>query len=425
MGRILIWREIILGSDIDIFNETDYMKLDSRLKELYGGVCPNWGNKLWFQGLYSTIDTPENQIFIRTNETVEEINEKYDLIIYPMANFFGVEYATDTSAHVKAFQGVKIPIYIVACGAQAENYGDIEGLIQKIGDSSSRFIEAVYQTGGGFALRGNFTKEFFGRLGFNDAVVTGCPSMYQMGSEFRVDETKIPKEQINPIITGKLNLFENIMKKIPDSVYLSQELYADCLYRPNFLVKQSLKSDILWMHYYSVYQADLLGQGRIKMIVDTKDWYHYIKNHNFNFAFGTKIHGSIMPILAGVPAALVAIDSRTMEMAEFFDIPYFNLNGKKTYTLDEFYDIYDRMDYSRFNQTYLEKYNNYEKFLIERKIVKKINPNNKFFAKEGHEKFDEYQPNRRDFVKYAKKIKRKKGLLLLGEQAIRLKNMWN
>ena len=246
--------------------------------------------------------------------------------------------------------------------------------------------------------------------------------MYQMGSEFRVSTLKVQKEEIKPIITGKLNAFEGIMKKIPDSIYLSQDLYEDFLYRPNILTKHSFKSDILFTYNYSIYQAELLGQGRIKMIVDTKDWYHYIKNHHFNFAFGTKIHGSIMPILAGCPAVLVAIDSRTIEMADFFNIPYLILKNKHKYSLDEFYDAYEKMDYTKFNQSYLKKYTNYEKFLIKNKIVKKINQDNSFFKKEGTEKFDEYQPNRNDFARYAKKLKRKRLLIKPLSLALSVRN---
>ena len=348
MSKILIWRQIIPGSDIDVFNKTDYTILDNRLFELYGGKCPNWGNKLWFQGILSEINTPENKVVIRTDESIEEINTSYDLIVYPMANFFSVEYASDTSGLVEVFRKITIPVYIIACGAQADNYGDIEKLIQRIGDSSSRFIETIYNTGGEFALRGQFTKEFFNRLGFKSAVVTGCPSLFQLGPSFRISTEKVPHKELVPITNGNLALSEKIMKKIPDSVYLSQELYEDCLYRESYFTKPSLKKDIYFSYNYSVFQAELLGQGRIKMIVDTNDWYHYIKDNNYNFSIGTKLHGSVMSLLAGIPAVLIAIDSRTREVAEFFDIPFVD-EPKKPLSITDFYRIYDEMDYSAFN----------------------------------------------------------------------------
>lgn len=227
MSRILIWKKAIPGSDIDIFGKTDYTVLSERLKALYGNRSPNWGNKLWYQGIYSEIDTPDNDIVIRTNESIEEINDKFDLIIYPMAYFFCKEYASDTSLHVREFSQLRIPLFVIACGAQAEHYGDVETLVQKIGDSSSRFIEAVYRTGGEFALRGYFTKEFFDRLGFSGAIVTGCPSIFQMGPDLRINMKKDSPDKVCPLFTGNIRYFEELMIRFPGSIYLSQDQYSD------------------------------------------------------------------------------------------------------------------------------------------------------------------------------------------------------
>ena len=196
MGKILIWRKVEKGDGVDIFFSTDYRKLDSTIQKMYAGKCPNWGNKLWFQGIYSELDTGNNEIYFRTSETIEEINSNYDLIIYPMANFFGVEYVSDMPKLAKIFSEIKIPVYIIACGVQAKSYDELDKLVKKIGYPSSVFIDSIYQTGGEFALRGNFTKAFFEQLGFSTAVATGCPSMYQMGADFKVNNAKVAEEAI-------------------------------------------------------------------------------------------------------------------------------------------------------------------------------------------------------------------------------------
>ena len=61
------------------------------------------------------------------------------------------------------------------------------------------------------------------------------------------------------------------------------------------------------------------------------------KYKDFNFACGSRIHGNIMPILMGIPAAICPIDSRTREMAEFFDIPMITEKDLKKKSL---YSIY-------------------------------------------------------------------------------------
>ncbi len=422
MRRILIWRKVVPHDEVDIFSSTDYRRLFENLDAIYGGNCPNWGNKLWFQGLYSEISTDENDISFRTTDSVDEINNNYDLIIYPMANFFSKQYTDSMLELAQIFNKIKIPVYIIACGAQASSYDDLESLVEKIGTPASKFIESIYQTGGEFALRGYFTKEFFDRLGFSSAVVTGCPSLYQMGPEFKVSDKKVEIEQVMPIMNGRLDLFENIMKAVPSSIYMDQDYYAGCLYKAGYLQNFNLKDKILFSYNYSAYQAELLGADRIKMIADMNDWFHYIKDNPFNYAFGSRIHGNIMAILTGTPATVVAIDSRTQEMAEFFDIPYIRHQEGKKYSLEDFFHAYEDANYDKFNATYRSKYFHYENFLREHNIVTNINMGNRFFSKTGKTDFELYKPNQADFKDLALELKRMKPALWMGRKMIEFKN---
>lgn len=416
MKRLLIWRQLDPG--IDIFEKIKPQKIYEVVQEQLNGDCPNWGNKLWFQGLYSEIDNGENEICIRTNETIEEINNSFDLIIYPMANIFCEEYASAMVELSETFMQVRIPVYVVACGVQANSYNELENLVSKIGNSSSRFIESIYHTGGEFALRGHFTKAFFERLGFSSAVVTGCPSMYQMGPSFKISSpTYIDSDlKIKPIINGHpLRSFEKIMKNFTESVFIDQHYFFDCLFNSNFFEKRSIKSDIFYTYKYDCYSAELLGQGRIKMFADMNDWYQYIKNSGFNYSFGSRIHGNIMSILAGVPATVIAKDARTLEMAQFFDIPHIIHEEGKIYSIDDLYEAYENADYRKFNQTYLDKYLFYQEFLKKHGIITTINTNNIFFSQDNERVVDEFTYNQEKFCRFAVRLKLEKPLLNLGE----------
>lgn len=421
-NRILIWKSIYKDGEFDIYSNTDYSKFKSNLVKNFGGNCPNWGNKLWFQGLCSEIDDGYNEIVFRSNESIEEINSSFDLIIYPMANFFSIEFVSAAEQITNTLSQIKIPVYIISCGAQANSYDDLDMLVKDIGEPSKKFISAVYSTGGEFSLRGNFTKEFFNRLGFKSAVVTGCPSLYQLGRNFKVGNDKVEYSQFNPVFNGK---YKNYIKPIMhycNSAYIDQDMFAMCLYDPDYLSNMSFKFKLRFNHWLGIEAAEMLANNKVKMIVDMNDWYSYLKNCGFNYSFGSRIHGSIMAILAGIPATVLAIDTRTQEMAEFYDIPCVKIDSKSRFSPDNVYEKYIEADYEKFNQNYQKKYDDFEKFLRDHKIVNSVNENNKFLdVTKGKMDFDRSIVNTETFKKFYKQMKSEKPFLAIGNMLMNVK----
>ena len=123
-----------------------------------------------------------------------------------------------------------------------------------------------------------------------------------------------------------------------------------------------------------------LANNKIKLFGDTQQWMSYFIINHINFSFGSRIHGSIMPILSGVPALCYTKDARTREMVEFFDIP--SLMPKENGPKRDLYELYCETDYSAFNKGFAEKYDNFESFLQKCGLVKRINENNSFMSKD-------------------------------------------
>ena len=292
--------------------------------------------------------------------------------------------------------------------------------MKRIGDPARAFIESIYRTGGEFALRGLFTKEFFNRLGFMSAVVTGCPSLFQMGPEFVVN--KHADKRIKPIINGRIDSVEEILESIPESIYFSQDVFFDCLYDPDYFKRKGFKMDVRFFRAHGISQAELLANDRIKMIIDMNEWFNYIRSRSFNYSFGTKVHGSIMPILAGIPATMIATDSRTREIAEFFGIPMQLAKPGHRYTKEELFEAYEEADYSEFNSRFKGLYERFEAFLKEHDIVDRINTNNRFFYDCDQFPSESFKPNKEEFAKYVKKLKKERPILAAASFALDLRS---
>ena len=380
MKRILIYIRMNKHDEYDIFSEysaNDFLRVST---ELFQGGCPNVGNRLWFQGVISAISTPENQLtYWNPSMTKDYINDNFDIVIHPLANAFAKYYNEQLQVMAERFRGIRIPVYIIACGIQAKSYDHLDDLCNVLKDSATAFISSVYDTGGEFALRGYFTKEFFERLGFPSAVATGCPSMYQLGRNLHISDEKVPEEEFRPLLNGNLQSYTNILRKYPKAEFFHQDSFLHDLWDSNkFGYDISDKNHIKnLIKKYGLPTTLSLLQDKIKLIPNMNDWREYIIREKFSMSYGSRIHGNIMPILAGIPAVLDAQDARTREMAEFFNIP---CASPSVIDESDLYSLYQKTSYRAFNETFAKRFDAFESFLRQHGIVEHINQKNPFFT---------------------------------------------
>lgn len=345
----------------DIFHQTDYTNYEW-IK------ATNVGNKLWLMGLISTISTPDNQIdFLESYMDADYINANYDICIKPEANIFSPRFRDGMERHVERYKDVKIPIYVIACGAAAKSYDELNELCSAIKEPATAFIRSVYKTGGEFCLRGYFTKEMFDRLGFRDAVVTGCPSMFQLGRDLQISNNKVAPDHFRVALNGSIGMIKKTMKRTANSEFIDQGIFYPVLYSNEYSQKEKTSVKL-----YGIFGIEMLQENRVKLWIDLQDWADYLIAKGFSFSCGSRIHGNIMPILCGIPAAICPPDARVREMAEFYEIPMISAMDLKRRDL---YEIYADTNYALFNRNFAAKFDAYEAFLKERGIVKTVNNN--------------------------------------------------
>lgn len=374
MKRILIYKKVIENGEYDILKEIDYSEIANTVKTKYAGISPNWANRLWLQGIYSEISSSDNQCeFLQDSMTPDEINSSYDLIILPMANIFWTGHIQDLERLAGIFDKISIPTFVIACGVQADSYDDLPQVLEALKKPAQRFIRAIYKTGGEFALRGEFTKEFFDRLGYHSAVVTGCPSLFQFGRNLRIEKEIVDRQKFRPVFNGRMSGIAPFLNKFKSSIYFDQCDYFPLVYCPECWGSGSYLEIKKLVHRYGYDAVALAAESRLKLYPEMQRWYACLKNGEYHFSFGSRIHGSIMSILSGIPAVIWTCDSRTREMAEFFDIP------RTDKIPADLYELYQNTNYARFNRNFPDRFDAFEKFLRDCGIVDSINTKNLFF----------------------------------------------
>ncbi len=364
MARVFIW------ATADALQPHDY---SGDYKTAFTKRSGNTGNLLFMFALQKYLTIPENKVEISSSiEDYEYINSNFDMLIYPCANLLRAGCKDELAWRGKLFSKIKIPIYVIGMGGQTKTVDDFTGL-NKFSAEASKFIESVYSSGGAFALRGEHTAELFKKLGYSDYRVTGCPSLYISGREHRISNKKVSHAEFNLTMNGDNFLFDKELARIfetyPKSVFIEQVRFYKFLC---CLKKIDLRTVLKFNFRYNKTIKNLIINDRIKCFADVPVWVHYIKTGGFNFTLGSRFHGCVASILAGVPAFLNTVDSRTTELADFFNIPYSYEAPKDPY------EAYLNTDYTKFNEGFAARFDNFENFFIENKIPANIN-NNEYF----------------------------------------------
>lgn len=393
------------------FRKPDYKTLAERARKELDGKIPNFGNMVWLQGIISEITTPHCEYeFGYDNLSEDYINNNYDCVLLPLANCFHsgwVKYMEKRTEHISK---LKIPVYVIACGVQASSYDDLDELTKAIREPATKFIKSVYNTGGEFALRGYFTAEFFEKLGFKNAVVTGCPSIFQFGRNLKISNDKVDEKDFIATINGTFKL-PALDKDIKNSDYICQDIHGKILYDEKYFIENNfdLKRILKYVKRgnYDLWRA--VANNKIKLFADTQQWMSYYIHNNVSFSFGSRIHGTIMPILSQVPSLCYTQDARTREMTEFFKIP--NITPSAQLKKRSLYDWYLQTDYSDFNAEFEKKFDAFEAFLQKCGLVEKINQNNIFMQRKADDfKFPEIV-NQKEIDKLRKTINKNKLLI--------------
>ena len=286
MKNVLIYKNINIDLECNINTHYNNDEIPPLYKKYYKNHEPNTGNKVWFQGIVSEVSTPENKIhFLNDDMNIDYINNNFDLIIYPMANIFGVNYKEALNIIAEKFEKIKIPTYVISCGVQAKNEYEIDNILDIISESSKRFITSIYNTGGQFALRGNITNLFFNKLGFSNAGVVGCPSLYQKGRNIEIDTTnKVTFDNFKAVLNGNFSDYiGNGVFQNNKCTFIDQDTYSKLLFDYDFC--KNIISDkfecLNAIKYYGYDHIVELCNNHIQLFFETNLWYNYLIKNKF------------------------------------------------------------------------------------------------------------------------------------------------
>lgn len=332
----------------------------------------NSGNLIFAESVWKTLSTKDAKItmngYSANPDKADYINAHYDVFVLPFANAFRPSFLQILDKFSALIERLTIPVVVTGVGAQTSLDGSAK-YEEKMREPVTRFCKAVLARSGSIGVRGEYTYQFLRNLGFDEDQVDiiGCPSMFYYGPDFPnvtkkgslLQNSKLRKQDkismnVSPYVPGIDEIFERNYKRYKKLVYVPQN-------------NESL-DQILWNGAYlkepgrvfpKTTQHPMFKEDRLRFFIDPKTWLNHFKG--YRFVFGTRIHGNIMALLAGVPAFVLAHDSRTLELVRYFEIPHMRMDELPENVVAE--DLFEIADYTNMLSGHQKRFDTWVGFL--------------------------------------------------------------
>jgi hypothetical protein len=289
-------------------------------------IAANSGNLVFIEAAWKLLSVPGAQLTpdrLRHDPSrADEINERFDVYVIPLANAFRLSFARNLASITELVRRLRIPVVVLGVGAQ----GSVDyrwDAIRPMDPVVRSFMSAVLDHAPSVGVRGEGTAAYLRGLGFRDIDVIGCPSMFVWRDGLRMRE-RTPElapdariaVTISPYRRAMGRIANHNLRRYPNLVYIAQDLTTLELLLDGTPLPDGRADSELPLHP----AHPLFREGRTRFYPDPWPWIRDLRS--MDYVFGSRIHGTIAALLAGTPATVLAHDSRTLELAQYFEIPH-------------------------------------------------------------------------------------------------------
>jgi len=358
-------KNVLIRSGLN-YNKIDFISNDDLI---YADVMgSNIGNGLYLnsvfhfmkmRGINAEEDGYNPERIYMYSRNIDYINDHFDAYILPLADAFRKDFIPHLKKLTYFIERLKIPVIVPGVCVRC-NYDPGQNIGHSFDEDVKNFINAILRTGGYLGTRGYITADYLEKLGFKegqDFDVIGCPSLFMKEYKVLITKKYAKDKKLNEIDfainyshktpNNVINKLNDILLRNEDSVYFLQHTEDQNYYLNGIMNLNNVPEGYL--------NSSALEQSLF--LPEPERWINAIRNQEFSI--GTRFHGNVAALIAGVPTLTIMLDSRMRELCEYFDLPRMTVEefSKKT-----FY-AYQKLDPDYFkNIDITEQYEKYVKF---------------------------------------------------------------
>jgi hypothetical protein len=313
----------------------------------------------------------------------EYVSKNFDCVVLGASNFLYRNF--DFGRWADFLEGTKLPCTIFGLGAQGPDFG----CRVEVPAGTQRLLKLISERSTTLGVRGHWTASILSDLGITNVRVIGCPAMYWTG---RPSLQIKPAAQHRPLAVALNGAANGVAHASEPAAAKAVEVQLARLSfehgYPYFLQNEADLAAI------SADLPDARESLRVKLLMEQygltnigpKKFIEFVKSNtrihfkvgewhaamqSFDFVVGTRFHGCLIALLAGVPCFVYAHDARTRELCELLRLPHTMVTQARTVDVEALYEKLDRMTLER---TYRDLYKNYVCFLEENGFEHNLTP---------------------------------------------------
>jgi polysaccharide pyruvyl transferase WcaK-like protein len=306
---------------------------------------------------------------------MDRINSEYDYVFLRGSNYVHKDMAWERTVDV--LKKLKIPVIAWGIGAQAPVKGNIE-----LSEETKTVLRMMADSTTSIGVRGAYSAQVLWDIGIRNVRIVGCPTAFRRnnpdlniklppldsirtaGITVRREVSSTYARDIQQYLTFHRDLVKRLAARF-DVVLMAQgEIEEKKIVFGTPEQKEeafeALRSDKQVSDWYLDETMEKLHRERLFYSDVVADYEDLVQQKDL--VLGYRLHGNLMALANGVPSIYFTYDSRTVEFAETYQIPSFDVFSGKEFRLE---DYWDQSLFDKFNRAYRHAYREMHQFLIE------------------------------------------------------------
>ncbi|MBB5753227.1 polysaccharide pyruvyl transferase family protein [Prosthecomicrobium pneumaticum] len=315
-------------------------------------------------------------------DDIDRLREEYDFVFLRGSNY--VNQSMQWWNTIPVLKKLNLPVLGFGIGAQAPVKGKLE-----LSEETKTVLHMMADSTASIGVRGAYSAQVLWDIGIKNVRIIGCPTAFRrndpnlqitlppldtvrdVGITLRREVSSTYAQDIKRYLTFHRDLVKQMAARF-DVVLMAQgEVEEKKLVFGTDEQKEeaiaALKGNKTVVDWYFDDEMERLYRERMFYSDVVADYESLVRAKDL--VLGYRLHGNLMALSNGTPSVYFTYDSRTVEFAETYQIPSFDVFSNKEFRLE---DYWDQSLFDKFNRAWFNTYREMRTFLVENGVDTKM-----------------------------------------------------